>query len=242
MISVAGSKRRRKENISSYDQQFHQIPKSSKKNNITVKSTVIGEYNRIQKLIGKIYREQTMNTDNLNLEFIDFSMNNEKPIYLYNIPENSLIQIPFNGSHIDCCWYKISSDHGTYQSSVTYLYELSLSADTNEIIEAFIREACENKTSLQIQYFDAKIGLFMQCGNVQNRTDDTLIIKEEDKKKLLSDIDKFVLPETEAKYDKFGIPYKLNYYLYVYIHAFRPILNGKISIKNTTTTTTNWNL
>jgi AAA+ superfamily predicted ATPase len=189
-----------------------QIPSSNKKFTITMKSSIGSDYTAIQKLIGKMYLEQNKTIN--KLEFIDFSVVNEKQKYDYYIPENKLIQILFNDFQIDCCWYKISSDHGTYQHNVTYLYELSLSADTKEIIDAMIAQACSTLTTLEIHHYDAKQGCFKIFGHVQNRTDNTLIIKAEDKEKLISYIDNFVSPEAEAKYDKFGMPYKLNILLH----------------------------
>ena len=223
MSLEVGSKRPRDNNLIDLEESIRLIlrtkklrknkPKSNKKFNITIISSC-SDYNNIQKFIGTIYTKQTKNNDKINLVFRDYDICDDKHIHTYYIPENTMVTIPFDNSQIECCWYKISSDHSTYAHVIDYLYELSLSADSKEIIDHMIEQACSISSILEIHYYNAKHDTFRKFGQVQKREDSTLIIKEEDKNKLISDIDKFVSVEAEAKYDKHGIPYKRNYLLH----------------------------
>lgn len=194
---------------------------------VSIKSNTLGYggescYTKIQKLICKLYIEQNSAPDISLLEVVNVDYRDRtEPEVIYRIPEHKTITIKYGNvsdkadeSNIQCRWYKISKDHGC-GPIIDHLYQLDLTAQSKTIINKFILEATkikEEKQSLNIYHYSLKHACWDNFGKVQRRDESTIIIKKEDKDKLIEDISEFV--KSEDEYDAHGIMYKRNYLFY----------------------------
>jgi adenylate kinase family enzyme len=171
------------------------------------------DYKCVNRFICDYYIKQSSDNPEFNhLTSYRVDPTYEKPSIQYNIPENKVIKITYEESVIECIRYKISKSHAT-NCSMGFIYEVSMRADNKQILDKMIIHACKAlPTSLEIHHYDAEDKGWRKYGSVQKRDESTLIIKKEDKEKLLADVDEFI--KSEADYDTHGIPYKRNYLLY----------------------------
>jgi len=166
------------------------------------------DYESAHKFICERYIELNKGTDRIKELMVTYVETGEHPKIHYKLPEGKEITIRYNDSDITAKIVRISKDHGT-ASSVVYISELIICASSKETIDGLLFEACHEPETLLIYTYDAAQSYWKKYGKVQRRDEGTLIINENEKTKLLTDIMKFV--KAEKEYDKFGIPYKRNY-------------------------------
>lgn len=168
-------------------------------------------YSSLQTFMCDMYITQYSNSADFSELRASYVRAGEQPKIYYKLPEDTVITVTYEGHGIECFVQKISTDHGT-NHDVVYLYELSVTADTKAILDKLIFEACEEKESLLVYHYKAEQGHWQRYGKVQKRDESTLIIKKEDKDRLMMDVDEFITAEEE--YDRHGMPYKRNYLFY----------------------------
>ena len=166
----------------------------------------------INRYIGKKYTEQYKDTSYFSdLRLCEIEKTRKTTKIHYNIPYNKIVHIKFNDNYIACKLYKVSNDHGT-SMGVSFLSELSLTADNENIVEEFLNGSTEIEKINFIYHYNSKDEYWKRFGTIQNRDDKTLIIDNVIKDKLMNDIDSFI--KSENDYIKYGIPYKRNYLFY----------------------------
>jgi len=178
---------------------------------LLVSSTNTNFYD-INRYIGKLYTEQYIGTSEFSdLRLCEIEKNRKNTKIHYIIPYNKIINIQFNDNIISCKLYKVSNEHGT-SFGVVYLSELSLTADSESILEEFLNVSVETEKKLSIYHYNSKDEYWKRFGTIQNRDEKTLIIDIIVKDTLINDVDSFI--KSEKDYIKYGIPYKRNYLFY----------------------------
>jgi len=163
-------------------------------------------YHKLQKLIGKLYIEQSDSILN-QLRILDVRTNYDPKVF-YEIPYDTNVIINYKDNLIKCRIEKISKDHGL-SHCVKYLSEMSLSAKNKEILDRMIIDSYKNDKDILVYQYSSVYESWKKFGKIQKRDESTLIINNQDKIKLLEDIEKFI--KSKSDYEKYGIPYKRNY-------------------------------
>lgn len=176
------------------------------------------ECNRFNDIIEKIsdlYIEQNEDKGDMNELVLDsdkFSKNGTSRKNRYEIPENKVIYIYFKDEILKCKLYNKSGYLGS-QSGVSYIRELSITAESKHILDKFLSWTRDRGEKLSIYHYNSQFGgTWVEYEVIQKRDASTIIMKKEDKDKLLSDIDDYV--KSEKDYIKYGIMYKRNYLFY----------------------------
>jgi ATP-dependent Zn protease len=182
------------------------IPNFSKKFTVKVTSNMT-IYNQLQKFLTKLYIQQYENDPTfkeLKLHDINYD---EVPEVLYELPENTDIIIKYNDNKVECRIDKVSKDRAT-NWQITYLYQMTIHTSSKNIFDAMLLESRE-KSELSMYYYKPKYCEWKKYGKIQNRDENTVIINNDDKEKLMKDIELFISSKND--YETYGIPYKRNY-------------------------------
>jgi ATP-dependent Zn protease len=170
-------------------------------------------YDEILEKITQLYIEQYgSEISELHLDSDNFRINKSQK-NKYHIPHDKYIIIIFKDNPIKCILYNKTEYYGG-QNCVVYIMELMLTSETKEIMDDFLLWTRFRGEKLSVFHYNVQGGGWMEYEQIHKRDESTIIMKKEDKDKLLADVDDFVSPSTEADYIKYGIMYKRNYLFY----------------------------
>lgn len=163
------------------------------------------DYDVINNFIASLYLEENPNATNMNL----VEVKGKRKKLVYHIPLDTEITINYKGNKITCMRSYASRDHSV-MGSIQYLRELKIKGPNKGIINEMILESCTLSEKAKIYSYDSKHKSWRKKGNVPERTMDTLIISD-DAKKIFEDLKKFLDPNEEKEYIKYGQRYKKTY-------------------------------
>jgi hypothetical protein len=169
------------------------------------------DYHEIIKFISKEYVEQNEKTGIVTKMNLNHVRRGESPKIFYELPEDVEIIIKYDNSDVACYLRRISKDHGL-QDYVDYLCELTLCAKNKSVIDKLLFAASEPEKVLSVWRYDSKNSCWRVEGEIQERDEDTLILRLDDKEKLFEDIEIFNDSKEKEDYKKYGIIYKKTIY------------------------------
>lgn len=172
---------------------------------IVLNDTECDNYEVINNFVASIYLEQNPNASEMNL----IEIKGKRKKLMYHIPLDMEITIEYKGNKFICLRRYASKDHSS-MGTVQYLRELLIKGPNKKAIDEMILESCKLSEKAKIYSYDSRHKTWRKKGNVPERTMETLILSDE-ANKIFEDLKKFLDPDEEKDYVKYGQRYKRTY-------------------------------
>jgi chaperone BCS1 len=144
---------------------------------------------------------------------------NTKLVFSYKNKKFGIVSIPADNNIVNKIIMENRDDFTMYSS-----YEINYNSEDIEIFESFIKTSItfyekysivenNNKDSISI-YITSQEGFYFQSiGKRNKRPMDSIHLPKKQKQDIITDLEKFLKPETKKRYNQLGINYKRTYLL-----------------------------